>query len=162
MTASHRGEPLSVTRRLGPRGVWPPERFGCLNRRAVACSTLVALSLALLARPAGAQNEPIQLPTIEVHAPYPLVPAQYRQTTLPPYPAAAREQGIEGLVLLEVQVVATGLVGEVRLKSSSGSTILDDAAMKAVKGWTFVPAKRGPRFVESWVEVPVKFALTLK
>lgn len=128
----------------------------------VARWPLVGVCLALLVFPAGAENELIQLPPVEVRAPYPLVPAKYRETTLPPYPAAAREQGVEGVVLLEVRVLASGLVGEVRLKASSGSPILDEAAVKAVKGWTFVAARRGPRFVESWVEVPVKFALTVK
>lgn len=46
------------------------------------------------------------------------------------------------------------------MKSSSGSPVLDEAGLKAVAGWTFVPARRGPRAVDAWVEVPVKFALT--
>ena len=123
---------------------------------------LVALSLGRLAPAAAAEREPIQLPPVEVTAPYPLVPPRYRETPLPPYPSAAREQGIQGVVLLEVQVKADGRAGEVRLKASSGSALLDEAALKTVKGWTFVPARRGPRSVESWVEVPVKFALTVK
>ncbi|MFZ1060580.1 MAG: energy transducer TonB [Candidatus Rokuibacteriota bacterium] len=106
------------------------------------------------------EREPIRLPPVEVRAPYPLIPAQYRHTPLPPYPGGAREQGVEGVVLLEVHVKADGGVGEVRLKASSGAGLLDEAALKSVKGWTFAPAKRGPRAVDSWVEVPVKFALT--
>ena len=125
-------------------------------------SPLVALFVALLAFPSAAQNEPIQLPTVEVHASYLLSPAKYRETPLPPYPTAAREQGVEGVVLLVVQVFAEGRVGEVRVKTSSGSAELDAAAVKAVKEWTFVPGRRGPRFVDSWVEVPVKFALHSK
>lgn len=123
---------------------------------------LVGLCGGLLAFHAAAETEPIQLPPVEVNAPYPLVPAKYRETPLPQYPTAAREQGIEGVVLLEVRVRADGRVEEFRLKASSGSAMLDDAALKTVKGWTFVPARRGPRSVESWVEVPVKFALTVK
>ena len=29
------------------------------------------------------------------------------------------------------------------VKPSSGATLLDEAAIKAVRGWTFVPARRG-------------------
>ncbi len=125
-------------------------------------ASLVLLSLVLLALPAAAQNEPILLPTVEVRAPYPLTPARYRGTPLPAYPAAERALGVDGVVLLEVEVFADGRVGAVRLKTSSGSANLDAAALKAVREWTFVPARRGPRSVDSWVEIPVKFALHSK
>jgi len=49
---------------------------------------------------------------------------------------------------------------DVSVAASSGSRVLDNAAFSAVKKWTFVPARRGPRAVESVVEVPVKFALS--
>lgn len=125
--------------------------------RRVRCLPLVLL-LASLA-PAGAQEEPVRLPPVEVRAPYPLVPPQYRSTPLPAYPAAAREQGIEGTVLLDVLVLPDGRVGDARLRRSSGSAALDAAALEAVRTWTFAPGRRGPRPVESWVEVPVKFSL---
>ncbi|OLC12124.1 MAG: hypothetical protein AUH29_17185 [Candidatus Rokubacteria bacterium 13_1_40CM_69_27] len=123
---------------------------------------LAVLCLTALVAPCAAQDEVIRLPPIEVRAPYPLVPAQYRDTPLPPYPSAAREQRVEGLVLLDVDVRADGSVGDVRLKRTSGSPELDDAALQTVKRWTFLPAKRGPRAVESWVEVPVKFSLSAR
>lgn len=122
----------------------------------------LAVGLSMLAAPGAAQDEPIRLPAVEVRAPYPLVPAQYRDTPLPPYPATAREQRLEGTVLLDVQVRADGRVGEVRLKRTSGTLVLDAAALETVKRWTFVPARSGPRTVESWVEVPVKFSLVAR
>jgi periplasmic protein TonB len=102
----------------------------------------------------------IELPPIEVRAPRPPVPPAYRDTPLPAYPPAAREQGTEGVVLLNVQVGSDGRVAEIRVKASSGSRLLDDSAVAAVKTWTFVPARQGARAVESWVEIPVRFALT--
>ena len=106
--------------------------------------------------------DPIQLPPIEVRASYPLVPAAYRDTPVPSYPAGAREQGLEGVAILGVRVDAGGKVSEIQVKASSGAKMLDDAAVAAVKAWTFVPARKGPQPVESWVEVPVRFALTRK
>lgn len=81
---------------------------------------------------------------LEIRAPQPLVPAAYRHTPLPPYPAAAREQRLEGVVVLSVLVGMSGGVVEVSV----------------ARKWTFVPARRGSRAVESVVEVPVKFALS--
>jgi protein TonB len=122
---------------------------------------LAGLVLALVALPgASAADEPIRLPPVEVRGTHPLVPAQYRSTPLPPYPSGAREQGVEGTVLLDVRVQPDGRVGEVRLKHTSGSPLLDGAALETVKAWTFVPARRGPATVESWVEIPVRFSLT--
>lgn len=125
------------------------------------CAVALVCCLSGSAAPAAA-TDIIQLPPIEVRASYPLEPAAYRDTPVPPYPASARAQGLEGLVILSVQVDSRGRAGEVRVMTSSGARILDDSAVAAVKTWTFVPARRGPRAVESWVEVPMRFALTRK
>ena len=127
-----------------------------MNRAAlVAC-------FSVLASPCAAEDEPIRLPAVEVRAPYPLVPPQYRDTPLPAYPAVARDQRLEGTVVLEVRVGADGQVSEVRIRQTSGSALLDDSARDTVRRWTFVPARRGPRAVESWVEVPVRFSLAAR
>jgi protein TonB len=121
----------------------------------------LALAAALTApAPSAASSDVIELPPIEIRASRPLVPATYRDTPVPPYPAAAREQGLQGVVILTVRVGADGRVADVRIKSSSGARILDDSAVSAVKTWTFTPARQGSRTVESWVDVPVRFALT--
>ncbi|MBI2563356.1 MAG: TonB family protein [Candidatus Rokubacteria bacterium] len=119
----------------------------------------LALGLAALAPPAAAADV-ILLPPIEIRAPQPLVPASYRHTPLPPYPAAAREQRLEGVVVLSVLVGTSGGVLAVSVATSSGAPVLDEVAVGAVRKWTFVPASRGSRSVESVVEVPVKFALS--
>ncbi|MBI4254559.1 MAG: energy transducer TonB [Candidatus Rokubacteria bacterium] len=119
----------------------------------------LALGLAASASPAPAADV-ILLPPIEIRAAQPLVPAAYRHTPLPPYPAAARERRLEGMVLLSVLVGRSGRVVDASVAASSGSALLDDVAVAAVRTWTFVPARRGARAVESVVEIPVKFALS--
>jgi protein TonB len=47
----------------------------------------------------------------------------------------------------------------VRLHTSSGSSLLDDAAIAAVNKWRFVPARQGGNPVAAWVQVPVAFKL---
>jgi protein TonB len=72
---------------------------------------------------------------------------------------AAREQGLEGVVVLSVLVRHDGRVEDARVAISSGARVLDEAALAAVRTWLFAPATRGGHPVESVVEVPVKFAL---
>lgn len=77
----------------------------------------------------------------------------------PRYPEAARRQGVEGTTLLKVHVSARGLVDDVRVERSAGSSDLDLAAMEAVQQWRFEPAKQGQRAVAVWVMLPVRFSL---
>ena len=75
----------------------------------------------------------------------------------PFYPAVARRRGMQGLVLLEVEVNIRGKVSNVILKKSSGYGLLDNAAMSTVQQWQFTPAQKGNRVVTSIVEIPVRF-----
>jgi protein TonB len=58
-----------------------------------------------------------------------------------------------------VFVRVDGRVGQLAVDRTSGYEILDRAAVDSVKGWAFFPAKKSGRLVESWVLLPVKFAL---
>ena len=101
----------------------------------------------------------VELGTLEMRATARPVPPAYQHTPVPRYPADARHQGLEGVVVLSVLVRSDGRVEEARVAASSGTSVLDEAALAAVRKWTFVPARQGGRPVESVVEVPVKFAL---
>jgi protein TonB len=50
-------------------------------------------------------------------------------------------------------------VGQVALKKSSGYEALDRSALAAVKGWRFLPARKGEVTVPVWVIIPIKFQL---
>lgn len=71
----------------------------------------------------------------------------------------ARRNGEEGTVLLRVLVGRDGTPLKVEIDQSSRSRLLDHAALDAVKGWRFVPARRGTDAIEAWVRVPVSFRL---
>lgn len=78
----------------------------------------------------------------------------------PQYPALAQRQRLEGTCTLIVRVSATGRVLDVRVKSSTGHTMLDKSATKAVRRWRFEPAVgTDGRPTEDTVEVPVVFRL---
>ncbi len=78
----------------------------------------------------------------------------------PVYPYRARRKEIEGRVVLRVQVLPGGTARSVEVLSSSGHAILDRAALKAVRAWRFVPAKRAGAPVAGAIDVPITFRLT--
>ncbi len=91
----------------------------------------------------------------------PVVLAQplYRENPAPEYPALARRRQLEGTVVLEALVTPEGRVGGLTIHESSGHSLLDEAALKAVKDWRFEPGRRGNAVVAMPVLVPVRFGL---
>lgn len=85
--------------------------------------------------------------------------ADYLKNPAPPYPALSRRLGEEGKVLLRVLVTPQGTAETVQIKTSSGSTRLDESAQATVARWRFVPARQGEQAVSSWVLVPIIFKL---
>ena len=75
------------------------------------------------------------------------------------YPLAARRSGIQGRVILNVEVLAEGVSGQVQIHQSSGYEVLDRAALQSVKTWRFVPARRAGHSVNEWFKIPIKFSL---
>jgi protein TonB len=85
--------------------------------------------------------------------------ADYLNNPRPPYPMVARRMGYHGKVVLNVEVLAEGRAGEVKLHQSCGYDILDNAALQTVKTWRFSPARRFGQPVTQWFLVPIKFSL---
>ena len=83
----------------------------------------------------------------------------YKVNPLPEYPRIARKRGYQGTVVLEVLVDQNGRVGDLRLFTSSGHSILDRSAMASVKGWLFEPGMKGNKKLDMWVRVPIRFEL---
>jgi len=139
------------------------------RRRLIAAAIIVLVSsvpvggqlLGAEAPPRKLAEEPevFSLEPMVVTAPWPITPPRYKDIRKPPYPEAARARGQEGTVLLGLLVRADGTVGEVKIEQSSGRHLFDAAAVEAARTWTFVPGRQGPRAIELWVRVPVKFEL---
>ena len=77
----------------------------------------------------------------------------------PRYPRIAKKSGWEGTVLVRVTVEKNGRASRVDVSRSSGHKVLDDAALKAIKRWTFRPARDGNIPIRSVVVIPLKFSL---
>jgi protein TonB len=77
----------------------------------------------------------------------------------PVYPASVIRDGIEGTVIMSLQVLENGRVGEVRVEKSSGDRRLDESAVREARRWRFVPGTRDGVPVVFWKQVPVTFRL---
>jgi|KBSMisStandDraft_5_1062788.scaffolds.fasta_scaffold76517_3 TonB family protein len=75
----------------------------------------------------------------------------------PQYPEAARQQHIQGPVVLNVLVGASGLVREASV--ISGDPLLAQAATHAVRQWRFNPHQLNGKAVEFETRITVNFAL---
>ena len=76
----------------------------------------------------------------------------------PAYTPEAQQANVEGKVKLEVTIDATGHVTSVRVLSGLGFG-LDEAAMSAVKQWTFSPAQKCGSAVPTTIKMGVSFGL---
>ncbi len=103
------------------------------------------------AAPAAAAPAPAVVP--------PRSDAAHLNNPAPVYPPLSRKLQEQGRVLLDVHILADGSVGEMRLKKSSGFDRLDDAAMRAVRQWRYLPARRGDEPIAWWYVQPIVFAL---
>ncbi len=106
--------------------------------------------------PAPAMETPPSLVQLDAEPDY---RADYLNNLRPPYPLVARRMGYQGKVVLNVEVLAEGRAGEVKLQTSSGFGILDDAALRTVTTWKFSPATRFGQPITQWFLVPIKFSL---
>ena len=79
----------------------------------------------------------------------------------PEYPARAVREGTEGLVVVTACVQPTGLLTGLRVARSSGSDVLDTAAVKhlARPGTRLLPATVDGQPVLQCVDVPIRFDL---
>lgn len=119
---------------------------------------------ALAARPVPAASPPVAAPAPAAPLPEPPLiearhDADYLNNPAPAYPPLSRRLGEEGRVVVRAQVGPDGLPQAVDVRTSSGSARLDEAALKAVRQWKFIPARRGEAVVSSWVLIPFSFTL---
>jgi protein TonB len=78
----------------------------------------------------------------------------------PAYPESARARGIQGTVYVRALISTTGAVTSASVSGSSGNGELDRAAVNAVYGWGFSPARdRYGAKCQCYISVPVSFRL---
>lgn len=89
-----------------------------------------------------------------------VVNPEYRERPQPPiYPPRSILLGQQGRVIVRAAIDNEGVPDKVVVWESSGHSLLDTAAVTAVKRWRFMPARRAGIPVHAWVQVPVNFQL---
>lgn len=83
-----------------------------------------------------------------------------RSMVEPVYPEDARQDGFTGTVYISIEVLENGHPGAVQVVSSSGWSSLDEAAVRAVRKWRFVPAQdEFGHNMRCFTRLPVRFRL---
>ncbi|KPC49391.1 energy transducer TonB [Amantichitinum ursilacus] len=139
-----------VPKPIAPIPVAKPNEVATEPQQPKAEPTAAPAPVAPPAPPRPAEPAPVTQPRVEASA------SGNRQ---PVYPAISRKLAEEGVVMLEVYVRVDGLVGDIRVKQSSGYSRLDNAALDAVRKWKFTPAKQGGQPIAMWYGLPVRFSL---
>lgn len=82
------------------------------------------------------------------------------RATKPEYPSAASRLGEEGTTGLSLYVTTDGRVAEAKVFSTSGSSRLDNAAIKhALRNWAFTPCMEGDKAVACWHQTKMVWRL---
>jgi protein TonB len=85
--------------------------------------------------------------------------AEYLNNPSPSYPAISRRLGEQGKVVIRVLIGKDGKPQQGDIHQSSGYARLDQAALRAVMGWRYVPGQRDGMAQDMWFNVPINFAL---
>ena len=85
--------------------------------------------------------------------------ADYLNNPAPAYPALSRRLGEQGKVVIRVLIDKHGKPQQGDIRQSSGHSRLDQAALRAVMNWRYVPGRRDRVAQDMWFNVPVHFAL---
>jgi protein TonB len=85
--------------------------------------------------------------------------ADYLNNPAPAYPRMSRRQGEQGTVHLRVLINTEGRAEKAEIRTSSGYSRLDEAALDTVKRWRYVPGKRAGVPEAMWFNVPIRFVL---
>lgn len=76
----------------------------------------------------------------------------------PEYPLRAMRRRLAGSVVVRAVVGTDGRPRQIEIASSSSHRVLDQAAVRAVRGWRFQPAMRAGHPVEQPVHIPFDFS----
>jgi protein TonB len=77
----------------------------------------------------------------------------------PRYPTAALRRAQEGWVDMDFTVSADGSVTDIAVRAAEPTGVFEEAAMKAVSQWRYVPIKRNGRAVEQRARLRMRFAV---
>jgi protein TonB len=122
-------------------------------KRRFASALVIGLGLLAAGFPASAADAPKK---IRIGAN--VAAANLIAKVAPVYPAEAKQAGIQGIVRLAIDIGTDGRVES--LNAESGPDVLVQAAVEAVKQWTYRPVLLNGEPVEVTTTVDVNFTLS--
>ena len=156
-------KPVSIEATQPIQRETPPPIIAATPVMPVAAATPVVIAPAPVISPPAASPEAPSPAAIAPAAAAPLIPPNGEAATLhnpaPVYPLEARRRRQQGTVRLRVTVSVEGHVQDIAVARTSGFDLLDQAALKAVRRWTFVPGSRGGVPVEAVGSLAIPFKL---
>jgi len=164
------GPPIEILYKEKPRPVIPPPPRPIERPRPVTHTTPRQVEVPEQPPVVSDQPDPMATPYVPVDQPPvegsfdppPTGPIALAvlEGPAPVYPASAIRMNITGRVLLRIEVDATGHPVSGVIEQSSGSSLLDQAALKVVlKKWRFVPAQHAGQAIAATALVPIVFSL---
>jgi periplasmic protein TonB len=117
----------------------------------IAAPTAPAIDEQKVPQPAAAPAQSVEVPR--------LTDADYRRRPTTGYPRRAEDMNQEGTVMIRVLIGIDGEPRTVEISKSSGFTLLDDAARRAVERALFKPATVNGRPVEKEGEIAFHFKI---
>ncbi|CAD7839252.1 hypothetical protein S1OALGB6SA_810 [Olavius algarvensis spirochete endosymbiont] len=87
------------------------------------------------------------------------LPAAPHSIPKPNYPLFARRQGIEGIVLIELDIDAAGALASFKFISPRSNSLLEQSVLASLENLSFVPAISDGRFVQSTLLLKFRFEL---
>ena len=85
--------------------------------------------------------------------------ADYLNNSAPAYPRMSKRLGEQGTVTVRVLINTEGRAEQAEIRTTSGFSRLDEAALETVKRWRYVPGKRAGVPEAMWFNVPIRFVL---
>ena len=129
---------------------------------APAAPAVPAAASAATAATAAATGNPrptATAPTATAAVVLPSSDADYLNNPAPTYPSMSRRMGEQGTVLVRAFINTEGRAEKAEIRTSSGYSRLDDAALATVQRWRYVPGQRAGVAEAMWFNVPIRFLL---
>jgi len=132
---------------------------GALATTGLDVTEKVTTPSAMPSTQAGTSPPGLPKPAALATAVLPSRDADYLNNPAPDYPAISRRLGEQGKVVIRVLIDKDGTPQLGNIHESSGYPRLDQAALRAVMGWRYVPGQLGGTAQAMWFNVPIQFAL---
>lgn len=75
------------------------------------------------------------------------------------YPPEAKTKGIQGYVIVKIQVGPSGAAEDIRIAESQPAGFFDQAVLKSVRSWRFEPGLVAGQVASAWISQKVRFEL---